>query len=95
MDELEITQKTSEELIAKSEALIKQGEEMLARSAAMFAELGIDPDKVTSYTDSLEGDRREYYESEMQSFRDELNRDIPPAAPPASSSNFRASRTMV
>lgn len=95
MDEIETTRKESEDVIAKSEALIKEAEEQLARSGALFAELGIDPVKLTEYVGGLEGDRRDYYEREMQAFRDELERDVPAPSVPAASSSFRAARSMV
>lgn len=76
-DDVDATVRETLANIAKMDAMLKEADDMLARSAKLMEDNNVTPDALHSYIDQQGGAGKEEFEKEAQAVREEIERDLP------------------
>ena len=76
-DDVDATLRESQANIAKTDAMLKEAEEMLERGRKLMEENNVTPESLHAFIAQQNQDGQEAYEKEVQAVREEIERDLP------------------
>ena len=77
MSDVDQTAEAAKATIEKLDAMLRDGQELVARGEKQLSGLGVQPDTARRFADRQPADGRAEFEREVQAIQDEIDRDAP------------------
>jgi hypothetical protein len=94
-DDVEATLRESQNVIARTEALLKEAGDAMERGEKLLADNNVNAEVLHAFVAKQNAEGRTEFEQAAQAIQEEIERDLPKQQAPARSVRVRPSRQMI